>query len=123
MTFSIGQGINISFVYTLDAYGPVRGEVTIAQLAFKCSSLSFPLLLFSLFSNLANFFLAVIGFGLSATTNSWIAGSGELVALSEMAAIAFFVLALWIPMFFWGARLRRWSLGWRVVSFVKWKEL
>ncbi|CZR64498.1 related to MFS transporter [Phialocephala subalpina] len=101
LTFSIGQGINISFVYTLDAYGPVRGEVTIAQLAFK----------------------SVIGFGLSATTNSWIAGSGELVALSEMAAITFFVLALWIPMFFWGARLRRWSLGWKVVSFVKWKEL
>lgn len=101
LTFSIGQGINISFVYTLDAYGPVRGEVTIAQLAFK----------------------SVIGFGLSATTNSWIAGSGELVALSEMAAISFFVLALWVPMFFWGARLRRWSLGWRVVSFVKWKEL
>ncbi|KUJ06858.1 MFS general substrate transporter [Mollisia scopiformis] len=101
LTFSIGQGINISFVYTLDAYGPVRGEVTIAQLAFK----------------------SIIGFGLSATTNSWIAGSGELVALSEMAGITFFVLSLWVPMFFWGARLRRWSLGWKAVSFVKWKEL
>lgn len=36
VTFSGGQAINISFVYTLDAYGPVAGEVTIAQLAFKC---------------------------------------------------------------------------------------
>jgi hypothetical protein len=65
---------------------------------------------------------AIIGFGLSAATNSWIASSGELVALSEMAAIAFFVLSLWVPMFFYGARLRRWSLGWRCVQFVGWKE-
>jgi hypothetical protein len=38
VSFSGGQAINISFVYTLDAYGSVSGEVTIAQLAFKCKS-------------------------------------------------------------------------------------
>lgn len=38
-TFSVGQGINISFVYTLDAYENLRGEVTITQLAFKCKYL------------------------------------------------------------------------------------
>ncbi|KAH8787398.1 MFS transporter [Hyaloscypha sp. PMI_1271] len=99
VSFSGGQAINISFVYTLDAYGPVSGEVTIAQLAFK----------------------SIIGFGLSATTNSWIAGAGEDVALGEMAAITAFVLLLAIPMFFWGARLRRWSLGWRAVRFIRWE--
>ncbi|KAE9368440.1 MFS general substrate transporter, partial [Stipitochalara longipes BDJ] len=100
VSFSGGQAINISFVYTLDAYGPVSGEVTIAQLAFK----------------------SIIGFGLSATTNSWIAGAGELVALGEMAAITAFVLLLAIPMFFWGAELRRWSLGWRAVRFIQWEK-
>ncbi|KAG4433733.1 hypothetical protein IFR05_010785 [Cadophora sp. M221] len=101
LSFSAGQAMNISFVYTLDAYGPVAGEVTIAQLAFK----------------------SVIGFGLSATTNSWIANAGLVVALSEMAGITAFVLLLSIPMFFWGARLRKWSLGWRVVKFVRWEGL
>ncbi|KAH9213551.1 MFS transporter [Leptodontidium sp. 2 PMI_412] len=101
LSFSAGQAMNISFVYTLDAYGPVAGEVTIAQLAFK----------------------SVIGFGLSATTNSWIANAGLVVALSEMAGITAFVLLLSVPMFFWGARLRRWSLGWRVVKFVRWEGL
>lgn len=65
---------------------------------------------------------AIIGFGLSATTNSWIASSGELVALSEMAAINAFVLLLAVPMFYYGAKLRRWSLGWRAVRFVAWEE-
>jgi len=100
VAFSGGQGINISFVYTLDAYGPVKGEVVITQLAFT----------------------SIISFGLSATTNSWIARDGELVALGEMAAITAFVLLLAIPMFFWGARLRRWSLGWRAVKFIQWEE-
>ena len=100
LSFSGGQAINISLVYTLDAYSPVAGEVTIAQLAFK----------------------SIIGFGLSATTNTWIAGSGLETALSEMAAITGFVLLLAVPMFVYGARLRKASLGWRVVRFVRWNE-
>ncbi|KAF4629520.1 hypothetical protein G7Y89_g8627 [Cudoniella acicularis] len=96
LSFSSGQAINISFVYTLDAYSPVSGEVTIAQLAFK----------------------SIIGFGLSAATNIWIANSGLVLAFSEMAAITLFVLLLAIPLFFYGKRLRRWSLGWRAVTFV-----
>ena len=100
LSFSGGQAINISLMYTLDAYSPVAGEVTIAQLAFK----------------------SIIGFGLSATTNTWIATSGLAIAMSEMAAITAFVLLLAIPMFFYGARLRKASLGWKVVGFVKWNE-
>jgi hypothetical protein len=100
LSFSGGQAINISLMYTLDAYSPVAGEVTIAQLAFK----------------------SIIGFGLSATTNTWIATSGLVIAMSEMAAITAFVLLLAIPMFFYGARLRKASLGWKVVGFVRWNE-
>ena len=100
LSFSGGQAINISLVYTLDAYSPVAGEVTIAQLAFK----------------------SIIGFGLSAATNIWIATSGLELAFFEMAAITTFVLLLAIPMFFYGARLRKVSLGWRAVRFVRWSE-
>ena len=98
-SFSGGQALNISFVYVLDAYGPVSGEVTISQLAFK----------------------SIIGFGLSAYTNTWIADSGEAVALSEMGVITGVILLLALPMFFWGARIRRWSLGWRLVRFIRWE--
>ena len=100
LAFSVGQAINISLVYTLDAYSSVTGEVTIAQLAFK----------------------SIIGFGLSATTNTWIASAGLGLALSEMAAITAFVLLLAIPMFFYGARLRKASLEWKFVRFVRWSE-
>ncbi|KAH8651564.1 putative MFS transporter [Tricladium varicosporioides] len=99
LSFSGGQAINISFVYTLDAYSPVSGEVTIAQLAFK----------------------SIIGFGLSAATNIWIADSGPALAFSEMAGITLVVLLLAVPLFFYGPRLRRWSLGWRAVQFVNWQ--
>jgi len=39
-----------------------------------------------------------------------------------MALISLFVLLLAIPMFFYGARIRRSSLGWRVVRFLRWDE-
>ncbi len=34
--FSIVQATNISLVYTIDAYRPVAGEITVSQFAFKC---------------------------------------------------------------------------------------
>lgn len=36
VNFSIVQATNISLVYTIDAYRPVAGEVTVSQFAFKC---------------------------------------------------------------------------------------
>ncbi|KAG9230816.1 MFS transporter [Amylocarpus encephaloides] len=98
LSFSGGQAINISFVYILDAYAPVAGEATITQLAFK----------------------SLIGFALSAYTNVWIAQQGQMMAFVEMGIITLFVLLLAVPLFVWGARLRRWSLGWRCVRFVDW---
>jgi len=38
VNFSIVQATNISLVYTIDAYRPVAGEITVSQFAFKCKS-------------------------------------------------------------------------------------
>lgn len=43
MNFSIVQATNITLVYTIDAYRPVAGEITVAQFAFKCEFLTPPL--------------------------------------------------------------------------------
>ncbi|KAL3441826.1 hypothetical protein BJX65DRAFT_313460 [Aspergillus insuetus] len=37
LSFAITQGTNVSFVYCIDSFPPVAGEVTVTQLAFKCS--------------------------------------------------------------------------------------
>ncbi|RDW80765.1 MFS general substrate transporter-7 [Coleophoma crateriformis] len=100
VSFSGGQAINISFVYTLDAYSPVANEVTIAQLAFK----------------------SILGFGLSAGTNTWIAGSGIFLASTEWAIISGGTLLLAVPMFYYGKSLRKSSLKWRAIQFVRWAE-
>jgi hypothetical protein len=36
VSFAISQGTNVSFVYCIDSFRPVAGEVTVTQLAFKC---------------------------------------------------------------------------------------
>lgn len=36
VSFSITQGTNVSFVYCIDSFRPVAGEVAVTQLAFKC---------------------------------------------------------------------------------------
>jgi hypothetical protein len=36
VNFSIVQGTNVTLVYTIDSYRPVAGEITVAQLGFKC---------------------------------------------------------------------------------------
>lgn len=43
VTFSIVQATNVSLVYTIDAYRPVAGEITVTQLAFKAVSTEFML--------------------------------------------------------------------------------
>lgn len=35
VNFSIVQGVNVTFVYTVDSYRPIGGEVMVTQLAFK----------------------------------------------------------------------------------------
>jgi hypothetical protein len=37
VSFAITQGTNVSFVYCIDSFRPVAGEVTVTQLAFKCA--------------------------------------------------------------------------------------
>jgi hypothetical protein len=36
LNFSIVQGTNVALVYTIDAYRPIAGEVTLTTMAFKC---------------------------------------------------------------------------------------
>lgn len=36
LNFSITQATNISLVYTIDAYRPIAGEITLASMGFKC---------------------------------------------------------------------------------------
>jgi hypothetical protein len=38
VNFSIAQGTNVSFVYVIDAYRPVAGEIALAVMGFKCKS-------------------------------------------------------------------------------------
>jgi hypothetical protein len=36
LNFSIVQGTNVALVYTIDAYRPIAGEITLTTMAFKC---------------------------------------------------------------------------------------
>jgi hypothetical protein len=43
LNFSIVQGTNVALVYTIDAYRPIAGEVTLTTMAFKCKfPITFP---------------------------------------------------------------------------------
>ncbi|KAJ9635914.1 hypothetical protein H2201_000091 [Coniosporium apollinis] len=39
LNFTIVQATNVTLVYTIDAYRPVAGEITVTQFAFKCAFL------------------------------------------------------------------------------------
>jgi len=98
LNFSIVQATNISLVYTIDAYRPIAGEVTVATLCFK----------------------SCFGFLLSFYTNPWIAVDGYQNAYGTMAGIASAVLLLAIPMYFFGKKIRHVSWHWKILSFVHW---
>lgn len=99
LNFSIVQATNISLVYTIDAYRPVAGEVTVSQFAFK----------------------SAFGFLLSFYTNPWIAKSGYEVAFGTMAGISGAVISLWVVFYFFGKRIRHATWQWGFIeSLVHW---
>ncbi|GLA73525.1 hypothetical protein AtubIFM55763_004450 [Aspergillus tubingensis] len=100
LSFAISQGTNVSFVYCVDAYRPVAGEVAVTQLAFK----------------------SCFGFLLSFYTNPWIAESGYAAAFGAMAGISGGCLLFFIPLYLWGRHIRMASMKWPFVQFVFWKD-
>ncbi|OJJ47362.1 hypothetical protein ASPZODRAFT_159251 [Penicilliopsis zonata CBS 506.65] len=100
LSFAIAQGTNVSFVYCIDSFRPVAGEVTVTQLAFK----------------------SCFGFLLSFYTNPWIDEVGYASAYGTMAAISGGCLLFFIPLFFWGKALRTAAMKWPFIQFVFWKD-
>ncbi|KAL4798795.1 putative MFS transporter [Aspergillus venezuelensis] len=100
LSFAITQGTNVSFVYCIDSFRPVAGEVTVTQLAFK----------------------SCFGFLLSFYTNPWIDKSGYGSAFGAMAGISGGCLLFVIPLFFWGKEIRLAAMKWSVIQFVFWKD-
>jgi hypothetical protein len=100
LNFSIVQASNIVLVYTIDAYRPITGEVSLAATGFK----------------------SAFGFLLSFYTNPWIDEVGYQNAYGSMAGIAAAVLLCWVPMYIWGKRIRHATWRWRITRFVKWND-
>ncbi|TLD25298.1 hypothetical protein PspLS_05444 [Pyricularia sp. CBS 133598] len=98
VNFSITSATNVCLVYVIDAYRPVAGEITLAVMGFK----------------------SIFGFLLSFYTNPWVDDAGFMDAYGSMAGIAAFVILGWIPLYFWGSRIRKATLSWPAVRFVKW---
>jgi hypothetical protein len=100
LNFSVVQGTNVALVYTIDAYRPIAGEVTLTTMAFK----------------------SAFGFLLSFYTNPWIEKIGYLNAYGSMAGISVAVLLCWIPLYIWGKRIRLATWHWGITSYVHWDE-
>lgn len=100
LNFSIVQGTNVALVYTIDAYRPIAGEVTLTTMGFK----------------------SAFGFLLSFYTNPWIQESGYLNAYGAMAGISAAVLICWVPLYIWGKRVRHATWRWSITSYVHWDE-
>lgn len=100
MSFGVVQGTTVSFVYTIDSYRPIAGEVEVTQLGFK----------------------GLFGFLLSFYTNPWISQEGYTLAFGEMAILAGVLIGSGIPLYWYGAKIRRDSLNWRVMKFLQWTE-
>lgn len=100
VNFSIVQGTNICLVYVIDAYRPVAGEVTLAVMGFK----------------------SMFGFLLSFYTNPWIDSAGYQNAYGAMAGISASIIVLWVPLYIWGARIRRATWEWPIMSTIRWDE-
>ena len=78
----------------------MKGEVVITQLGFK----------------------SMFGFLLSFYTNPWIAQMGYTKAYGTMAGIAAAILILWIPLFFYGKRVRVAVHHASYMQWVKWDD-
>ncbi|RSL39575.1 hypothetical protein CEP53_013959 [Fusarium sp. AF-6] len=95
----VGCG-NIAVVYTIDAYRPVAGEVVVAEMGFK----------------------AVVAFLVSFYANKWIEHSGYDGTFATMAGMSVGTLALGVPLYIWGKRIRQRTLGWSIMKLVDWCE-
>jgi len=101
LNFAITQATNVTLVYTIDAYRPVAGEVTVSQLGFK----------------------AAFGFLLSFYTNPWIDEDGYAKAFGAMAGISGAVMLFAIPFYFFGKRIRHATWKWSVMKkLAHWDE-
>ncbi|KAF5642015.1 transcription factor Pig1p [Fusarium sp. NRRL 52700] len=99
LNLAIVQATNVSLVYTIDSYRPVAGELAVTQLAFK----------------------SAFGFLLSFYTNPWIDKSGYANAFGAMAGISGAVILCWVPIYFWGRRIRHATWNWGYIeNFVHW---
>ncbi|EHA57445.1 hypothetical protein MCOR27_003829 [Pyricularia oryzae] len=100
LNFSITSATNVCLVYVIDAYRPVAGEITLAVMGFK----------------------SIFGFLLSFYTNPWVDDAGFMDAYGSMAGIAAVVILGWIPLYVWGSRIRKATLSWPAVRFVRWSR-
>lgn len=64
--------------------------------------------------------IAAFGFLLSFYTNPWIAEAGYSKSFGAMAGISGGILSLWIPLYFFGKRIRHATLEWPIIRSVKW---
>ncbi|KAJ5392313.1 hypothetical protein N7509_007803 [Penicillium cosmopolitanum] len=97
-SFGSSAAIGVTVTYTIDSYRAIAGEVVVSQVAFK----------------------SVIAFLMSFYTNPWVDRDGYTGAFGTMAGISFFVLALWIPLYVWGKRIRHATFKWRVMRLAHW---
>jgi len=65
---------------------------------------------------------ALFGFLLAFETNPWINESGYQNAYGAMAGISAGVLILWVPLYFWGKRIRHRTWKWPIMSLVHWND-
>lgn len=65
-------------------------------------------------------FKSAVTFLMSFYAIPWINKDGYAGAFAVMAAICFVVFAGWIPMYFWGKRLRHATYDWRLMRSVHW---
>lgn len=124
MSFAIAQGTNVSLVYIIDSYRPIAGETVVTQLAFKCKS---PVIEGNnskqKLSDSDNPLTAAFGFLLSFYTNPWIELQGYARSFGAMAGICGAVLLLWVPLFFYGRRVRKATLQWEIIhNLMQWDK-
>lgn len=66
---------------------------------------------------------ACFGFLLSFYTNPWIAKSGYADAFGAMAGICGAVILMWIPFYFFGAKIRRATMKWHLMTnLIGWND-
>ncbi|CEL11552.1 hypothetical protein ASPCAL14653 [Aspergillus calidoustus] len=97
-SFGSSAAIGVSVTYTIDSYRAIAGEVVVSQVAFK----------------------SFITFLMSFYANSWVERDGYAGAFATMASFSFFILALWIPLYVWGKRVRHATLKWRIMKLAHW---